>query len=462
MAKKEIVKYKSASNFNIGVVIFFIIIIYVLFNIFSYFTKSHIAEYQVQQGTIASNNIYQGIIVRDETVEYAEHSGYINYYVKNASKVSVNDIIYSIDTDGDISKAIKNSGSDSEAISKESLSTISLELDAFTKGYNSNQFSQCYTFYNNLNTEIAQSINTYALSNLSEIVNEAENNNTFYQMKSIEDGVIVYEVDGFELYTIEDVISSEINYNSYKTKHLFENEKVKTSEPVYKRINSEEWNIIVPINEKLAKELNEQSSVKIRFCKDDFTTNASSSIIKHEENYFLNISLKKAMIRYANDRFIDIELVMNDKTGLKIPQSSITTKEFYTIPKEFFTIGGDSSVQGLMIKHTVDGANTVKLVNPTLYYETEEYYYVDSEEVAEGDLVLMPNSQNTYQIGTDKDSLIGVYNINKGYAVFKQINIIYENEEYAIVETKTAYGISLYDHIALDASEVKENQLTSK
>ena len=115
-----------------------------------------------------------------------------------------------------------------------------------------------------------------------------------------------------------------------------------------------------------------------------------------------------------------------------------------------------------MLKQIVDGESIVKLIHPTLYYETEEYYYVDSEEVSQGDLVLMSNSQNTYEIGTDKGSLIGVYNINKGYAVFKQINIIYENEEYAIVETKTSYGISLYDHIALDASEIKENQLTSK
>jgi len=69
LAKKEVVKYKSLGNFNIGVVVFFIIIIYVAFNIFSYFTKSHIAEYQVHQGTIATNHIYQGIIVRDETVE---------------------------------------------------------------------------------------------------------------------------------------------------------------------------------------------------------------------------------------------------------------------------------------------------------------------------------------------------------------------------------------------------------
>lgn len=460
MSKKELVPYKNTGNFNIGVVIFFIIIIYVIFNVFFYFTKSHIAEYQVQQGTIASNNIYQGIIVRDETIEYAGYSGYINYYVKNASKVSVNDIVYSIDTDGDIAEAIKKAASNS--ISKESFTTISSELDRFMKAYNSNKFSESYIFFNNLNTTITQSVNTNALAELSEKVNKAESNQTFYKMSSMEDGVIVYEVDGFENYTIEDIISSEINYNNYKSIHLFENEKVKSTDPVYKRINSEDWNIIVPINEKLAKELNEQSNVKIRFCKDDFVTNAASSVMKHEDSYFLNISLKKAMIRYANDRFIDIELVMREKTGLKIPQSAITSKEFFTIPKKYFTIGGDSSEPGLMIKHTVDGVNTVKLVNPTLYYETDDYYYVDSEEVSEGDLVLLSNSQSTYQIGMDKDSLIGVYNINKGYAVFKQINIIYENAEYAIVETKTAYGISLYDHIALDASEIKENQLTSK
>lgn len=461
--KKNLIKYRSSGNFNIGVVVFFIIIIYVLFNIFSYLTKTHIAEYQVQQGTIASNNIYQGIIVRDETVEYAAYDGHINYYVKNATKVSVNDVVYSIDTNGDISKAIATSGKNSDAISKESLSAISQNLDTFVKDYDSNRFSESYTFYNNLNTTIAQSINTNALAELSDRVTQAEANNTFFQMKSSEDGIIVYEIDGFENYTIEDITSSEINYNGYKTTHLFENKEVTTSDPVYKRINSEDWNIIVPISESLAKELNERSSVKIRFCKDDFTTNASCSIIKgYEDNYFLNISLKKAMIRYANDRFIDVELVMSEKTGLKIPQSAITSKEFFTIPKEYFTVGGDSSDPGLMIKHTADGEDAVKLVHPTLYYETEEYYYVDSEEVSEGDLVLMSDSSNTYKIGTDKGSLIGVYNINKGYAVFKQINIIYENEEYAIVETKTSYGIALYDHIALDASEIKENQLTSK
>lgn len=70
--------------------------------------------------------------------------------------------------------------------------------------------------------------------------------------------------------------------------------------------------------------------------------------------------------------------------------------------------------------------------------------------------------QKHIQIGTDTDELTGVYNINKGYAVFKQINILSQNDDYTIVETGTTYGVALYDHIALDGSSVVENQTITK
>ena len=79
-----------------------------------------------------------------------------------------------------------------------------------------------------------------------------------------------------------------------------------------------------------------------------------------------------------------------------------------------------------------------------------------------GDEIVLSDSSKTYTIGKDTDSLVGVYNINKGYAVFKQINIISQNQEYSIIETKTAYGLSLYDHIALDGSKIKENETVFK
>ena len=61
-----------------------------------------------------------------------------------------------------------------------------------------------------------------------------------------------------------------------------------------------------------------------------------------------------------------------------------------------------------------------------------------------------------------KGSLVGVYNINKGYADFKQIDILYENDEYAIVKSNTQYGLSVYDYIALDASSVEENEIINE
>ena len=52
-----------------------------------------------------------------------------------------------------------------------------------------------------------------------------------------------------------------------------------------------------------------------------------------------------------------------------------------------------------------------------------------------------------------------MYNINRGYTVFRRIEIIDQNEEYCIVKTGTAYGLSLYDNIVLDSSTVSEDEI---
>lgn len=460
MAKNEnIVKYRNPFQFNIGVVIFFIIIIYVIFNVFSYFTKKDIAEYQVQQGSIATNNVYQGIIVRDESIEYTTEAGYIDYYVKNGTKVSATDIVYSIDTVGNISNelAINHKTQD---ISSETILSIDKQIDSFLSNYDPNRFNTSYSFFNTLNSEIIYAVNLNSLEELSEKIQQAEANNTFHKIKATYDGLILFEMDNYEGKTIEELMDTGWDNSSYKKTYLTSNRQIKVAEPAYKRINSEEWSILLPIDEELAKEMNDKKTITIRFCKDNFKTTANCSVTKKNGNYFLKLSLKTGVIRYANERFLDIELVVKSKTGLKIPVSAITSKEFFTIPKEYFT----EEIDGLLVKQFDKETNTeiVSQIFPTIYYETDEYYYIDSEFISSGDTIQMPDSTAIYVVGSHTDSLKGVYNINKGYAVFKQINILYQNAEYAIVETKTSYGISLYDHIALDATTIKEHELITK
>ena len=82
MAKKQkkIKKYRKPLNLNIGMLIFGAIFIYVIICVIAYFQTSHIVRYEVQEGSLATNNIYRGVIIRDETVVNADAAGYGNLW----------------------------------------------------------------------------------------------------------------------------------------------------------------------------------------------------------------------------------------------------------------------------------------------------------------------------------------------------------------------------------------------
>ena len=459
---KKVIKYRQPKNFNIGIVIFAIIIIYVIFNVISYFSSSSIAEYEVQQGTIAANYVYKGFVLRDEQVRYSSTEGYLNYYVKNGNRVAYDDIICSVDLQGNLSSQITESSKEGGSLSKNNLKQISEEIDGFCTSYDNNDFSSVFTFKNDLSSQLTQTLSSNALSQLSSQVTEAENNNTFIKVHSEAPGIIAYYVDGYEGMSWEDFKPEYLSSLEYTKTNLDSREKIQPNAPLYKLIKDEEWSIIIAISPELAEEYAEKSYIKIRFCKDDYTTNASFSMNKKDGQYYMILTLNKAMIRYYNERYLDVELVISEDTGLKIPNSAITTKDFYAVPKEFFTSATEDSDKGVILKNLEDPDGAPSFINPTIYYESETAYYIDSESVSSGDIIVGQDSQSTYTIGTDVEELQGVYNINKGYAVFKQINIMYQNEEYAIVEMKTSYGISLYDHIALEGDKVEEDQFTTK
>ena len=71
----------------------------------------------------------------------------------------------------------------------------------------------------------------------------------------------------------------------------------------------------------------------------------------------------------------------------------------------------------------------------------DDNYYVDINEFSEGDYIVRKNSSNKYRI-EETASLQGVYNINKGYAVFREVTVIAENEEYCIVADDDTFGLA--------------------
>ena len=159
------------------------------------------------------------------------------------------------------------------------------------------------------------------------------------------------------------------------------------------------------------------------------------------------------MIDCCSDRYEKIELITEQEKGLKVPNSAIVKSEFFLVPKDYVTTGTSGNQGVLLETYDENGTKSVRFTTAVPYSEKDDYYYLDQSVLKAGDVIDKPDSTDTYTI-SDMDELIGVYNINRGYADFREVKILYQNDEYSIVEPNTLYGLSEYDHIVLNASEV--------
>lgn len=453
MKKKngKVVKYRRPLKINIGMIVFGIILLYLIFNVFFYLTKKHISVYEVQQGTIVTNHTYRGLIVRNEEIVTSASNGYVNYYLQDASKAGVKTPVYSLDSTGTVSSRIADVKKSENLFSKEDYLELEDTVQSYTGSYDSQNFYGVYSFKDEMNAKMMEIQNVNALDSLG----SDANNNAFQVYHATKPGVVVYYTDGYENVTVDTLTEELFDENQYKKVNLKDQETVGSNVPVYKLITDENWNIVFKISDELAETLKDDDTVEVLFKDDGNSIWAYYDILKIGKDSYLNLKLRTSMIRFANQRFIDVELLLDDAAGLKIPNTAITTKEFLTVPKEYFVQGKDSDTYGLLV---AGAEENVSFVTPEIYYEKDNLYYIDEEDVAKGTVIKKPDSNETYTVNK-KAKLKGVYNINKGYAVFKQIDVLYQNEEYSILKKGTSYGLSLYDHIALEGDSVSENDL---
>lgn len=452
--KNNIVKFHKQIHVNIASIIFFIIFIYILFHVFTYLTTENITIYEVSQGTLTSQDNYLALAIRQEQLFTTDQDGSIYYFAPNKSRVGAKTLIYAIDKNGDIISSLKNTDT---KVDTESLDLSSLEksIQTYMNDYNSNEFYKTYAFKTNLENSLKQVYDESILEANSEAISAALESNTYFIYYAPKSGLVVYSIDGYEAVTLDSFSSDMFDSSSISGENLRNKDTVYSGENVFKLITSDNWNLVMPISSTLAKTLEDDSALEITFNEDNATTWCTYEIAEKAGEKYLVLSLDDSMERYADSRFISINLMLDEENGLKIPNSSIVNKTFFTVPKKYFTKGEDSNNYGLLVQ----GKNGASFLSTTIYYETDDYYYIDSENVSKGDIIQMVNSGDTYTIGTDTDVLQGVYNVNKGYAVFKQIEIIYQNSDYTIVKTGTDYGLSLYDRIVLQGDKVNENDI---
>ncbi len=458
----KIIKYPKSLNINIGVVFFALIFIYLLFNVYSYLTAKHVSYYEVDTGSIRIQTTYTGLALREEQLVYAAESGYVNYYLKDNSRAKKGSLICSVDENGNVANQISQAGSTDDSLDDTAYQTLIEQMKDYSNSYSDTTFYNTYTFKNDLQAELMEAVNLSALNSMSEYAANAEADKTFHRVTASEPGIVSYYCDGYEGVTVSNFTERMLDASGYEKDNRKAATQIEAGDPLFKLITSENWQIVFAIDDDLKAMLEDNSTIKVRFKSDETTAWATYEIENRDGNNYLILSFTNSMIRYASERFIDVELLLDQQSGLKIPNQSIVSKSFFVVPQEYFTKGGNSNSLGVLVETTDDSGEKVqKFIATNIYASTEDSYDICEDGLEKGTKLIHPSGGDSYTL-SDTEELQGVYNINKGYAVFRIIKILYQNNDYAIVERGTDYGLSPYDHIALDGSIITENEIINR
>ncbi len=330
--QRKLLHYKKPLHLNIGVLVFFFVLVYFLVYLFQFMTSKHISIYEVQKGQIMESSVYTGLILREESVVTATQSGSINYYAKEGDKAGFNDLVCSIDAEGSLSKEITAAGLDATTLSKAELLEIRSLMTQYTENYSDDTFYSLYSFQENLNDSIRENLYLAALEQLSSQTSTA----SFSLVRAATDGVLAFYTDGYEDVTIESFTADLYAPSDYQKTNLKASSSVATGDAIYKTVTSEYWYILVPIDAAQKKQFEAEYESEIEksgtfiinviFKIDEASAYATATILSFGSEHFLQLAFNSSMVRYLSLLYMEIELGSDAQTGLKIPNSSLVEK----------------------------------------------------------------------------------------------------------------------------------------
>jgi hypothetical protein len=442
-------------HLHFSAIIFLVLLAYIVICIVRYMVKDTTGIYEVVAGDSGEPPTYQALIIRDETIYNASYTGYVNYYSAQGERLRVDSTVCTLDEHGDFLTQLVTS---SNSLSDSSMAKLKNALHTVSISYDPNNFDEIYTEKSTLNTTLLSLLTEESIASK---VN-ASDEYTFNVTKTPVSGTFVSSYDGYEDFDPSDFKAEDIDPENYQLTTITSGQIVQAGDPLYKMIPTDQFTIIFQMSEEDQITYWENQTLTIRFPDIDKTiTGTFSFIFDEEHNRYARVDFSDYGYMLANTRFSTIEICSDRIEGLKLPTSALVNKDFTLVPKTFRTRGGNNNQYGCLVQYYENGELKSKFVPISIIGEyDDEYYLVDSSTFEDGEILIMEDDPDTiYEIGAKK-TLQGVYSVNKGYAVFKPVNILIELEDgYVIVEEGYYGSISQYDRIALNAALIQEGAI---
>ena len=443
---------------NIGMVIFAFLFLYILISFFISLRKPQPSIYEVQKITLATNNLARAVVVREEQNVLTDYSGYVNFYLKNGTRVAKNEAVFSVDD----SRTLHDAQSDKldYTLSVDDIHEVKESISTHDRNYVSGDFASIHDLKTDMQTRIVNIIDMYRLENLSRL-NQGSDGSSLKLCKAPDAGIVSFFTDSLDGITADGVEASTFDESKYTSDTLFSSELREAGTTAYKLITNEAWSLVLKLSEEQFLALSDSKELSFTITDDNLSLTAAADIYRKGDAYFARINLNKYLIRYINKRFLVVSIDMRQSEGLKIPRKAIIEKYFYVVPKQYIVYTQGKT--GITV-YELDENNepTYQFYETEVYYYDDEYAYIDDSVIQQhGQFIIIPHTMNQYQVSTQK-KLEGVYCINKGYAQFRMISRLYEGEDYIIVKSGVDRSINVYDFIWEDAETLSEDQLITR
>lgn len=457
------------------------------FRLKEFFTRPVVSHQVVKMGSLDTSTLFEGVVFRNEKIITSEDEGYAKYIVAEGEKVEKDGIVYVlVDEENlattttakeEVESQIYTEAEHKAATSNNQDKRYNLDQEVksrFEEFYNNrydSSTSNIYTLRSKLDSSITNRTNLYTAEQeatnqeLVELKQDIEAHMERYQKgKAVtESGIISYHMDGYETENAKQAIGDL----TYKTYNQYRKAASTTSlapstlnkeDPIYKLVSNNEWYVVTYIDTK-DDQWTQGQSYQLNF--DDVTTQKIqfTLISKKEEENRIQLVFKgtNQINSFLGVRNVSFSIGDKDTKGLKIPLEAVVELNLIKIPKEYVVT--ENNVEGVKRKkgnHTEFVALEVQNQNEDMYYMIQDL--TDAQVIQLKDTLVHPQTGKAYEV-TESEVVKGVYVINSQIAKFKEVEILTQNDEYALVKYNAKSQLKEMDKIISNPKSIKKDQL---
>lgn len=454
---KKIVRMKKREiNINAATVIIAAVLLYVIICIISAARKEPITTYKVNKSNISNDIILDGLIIRNEQIITSPNAGYVCYYVRDGEKIKKNAMVCTIDQTGQVYNALSDDAGYEEVLTAEDYIDVRNTISLYKVNYSNDNFYEAYNFENSINNKVLELTNEILMQQLS----ASGNPMAISSVASPYSGIVTYYMDGYESFDINSINAASFDKSAYMKNTLKTGDMISAGEPIVKIIPDDTWYIVAPISNEQIAMLEDDEYISFKLNNSNYQMTMPYELIYANDGTYIKVTVTKYMSNYIAERFISLEIIMEEDTGLKVPVSALVDKEVYLIPTSYLTGGGNQTLSNSLYVQSRDenGNETIKQVNANIYMTVDDVSYIDPKSLDPSDVLVDIQTQETLAVSVlSTETIKGVYSATRGTADFRKVTIKKIDDEFALIES--GEEISAYDNIILDASKVTENQI---